>query len=232
MSKNIVASFGDKFHYLIQDRKGLPQARNQAASITSAPFLAFLDGDDIWLKKHLELIADEIDITDDDYVAWWGDYLLKSPVVSLMSGKEYDTFIKCCDHSEYHKFRPEDWYYFQLPVAIYPSTLVVRRTAFEEINGFDEEWLLNEDSIFLNSISQIGKGQYVEGAGCIGTTSVADTKIDEYDEVKMDYFNRLQEKTVWPTIENKPSEVSSDYWDFVINFVETKWKNPYTLEGI
>ena len=232
VSEEITHSYGEDFQYQVQTRKGLPQARNQAVEATTAPYVAFLDGDDAWLPKHLELIADEISISDDDYVAWWGDYLLAAPVKSKMNGKEYNSFIKCGDHSEYHLFRPQDWYYFQLPLAIYPSSLVVCRKAYEAIDGFDESWLLNEDSIFLNTISQIGKGQYVEGSGCIGTTSVAETKIAEYEEVKMGFYNRLQELTIWPTLENKPPEVSDDYWDFVIDFVHSRWKQPYSLEGI
>ena len=55
-------------------------------------------------------------------------------------------------------------------------------------------------------------------------------KVDE--EVKMGFYNRLQELTIWPTLENKPPEVSDDYWDFVIDFVHTRWKQPYSLEGI
>ena len=231
-NRHITESFGNHFNYLIQSGKGLAQARNQAAALGDAPFIAFLDGDDMWLEDHLNLIQSEIMFADEDYIAWWGDYLISKPMHSLMTGETFNSYIKYGDHSEYHLFRSEDWYYFQLPVVIFPSSLIVRRTAFEWIEGFNEEWLLNEDSLFLNTISRRGKGQYVEGAGSIGTLSVAETKIDEYDSLKDDYFNRIQELTVWPDWENKPEGVDDTYWAFVIDFVNERWKKPYEFIGI
>ncbi|MBK8812040.1 MAG: glycosyltransferase [Acidobacteria bacterium] len=44
----------DRIVYAVQDNRGASQARNSAICLARGEWLAFLDGDDIWLPEHLE----------------------------------------------------------------------------------------------------------------------------------------------------------------------------------
>jgi len=48
------ARLGTKLHYIRQENKGLPAARNTAIRNSTAEFLAILDADDVWLPWRLE----------------------------------------------------------------------------------------------------------------------------------------------------------------------------------
>jgi glycosyltransferase involved in cell wall biosynthesis len=217
----IVAKFG--YSYLVQDGKGVSQARNQGASVGSSDFIAFLDGDDKWFAEHLQVLSDEIELDDEDYVCWWGDYLISTPVVSQMTGKTMDTYIKCGNHIHFSKFRPQDWRYYSLPVPLYPSSTVVRRTAFEAIGGFNEEWLCWEDAVLYDDLARVGLGKYVESAGCWGTAQAAGTHTTKIEgantrDDRLYWFEKLQDHAEFPSLENPPPDVSEEYWQFVVDF--------------
>ncbi len=46
--------FADRIVYAVQDNCGASQARNTAICLSKGEWLAFLDGDDVWLPGHLE----------------------------------------------------------------------------------------------------------------------------------------------------------------------------------
>ena len=42
-----------RFNYFRQSGTGVSQARNEAVTLGSSPFIAWLDGDDYWYPEHL-----------------------------------------------------------------------------------------------------------------------------------------------------------------------------------
>jgi len=65
-TKNIVASFGSGIKYVYQGNAGAAAARNKGVSSTTGDYIAFLDGDDMWLeeklKKQIQALSDTPDI--------------------------------------------------------------------------------------------------------------------------------------------------------------------------
>lgn len=49
-----IEPFADRIIYAVQDNSGASQARNTAICFSNGEWLAFLDGDDVWLPGHLE----------------------------------------------------------------------------------------------------------------------------------------------------------------------------------
>ncbi len=53
-TRDVIAQFGAKIHYLYQPNRGLSSARNLALSKASGEFIAYLDADDMWYPHKLE----------------------------------------------------------------------------------------------------------------------------------------------------------------------------------
>ncbi len=53
-TRHVVAPWRDRIVYLAQERGGLGVARNAGIAASSAPYIAFLDADDVWLPAKLE----------------------------------------------------------------------------------------------------------------------------------------------------------------------------------
>jgi len=51
----IVTGFGSRFRCIRQENAGQPAARNRGIAASTAPFLAFVDDDDLWEPRKLEL---------------------------------------------------------------------------------------------------------------------------------------------------------------------------------
>lgn len=51
----VAEGFGDRVRVIRQPNRGVSAARNRGVDETTAPFLAFLDADDCWLPRRLEL---------------------------------------------------------------------------------------------------------------------------------------------------------------------------------
>ena len=49
----VLAPFGDRVRYIVQENRGPSAARNRGIDAATGDFIAFLDGDDIWLPEYL-----------------------------------------------------------------------------------------------------------------------------------------------------------------------------------
>lgn len=110
-----------------QPPAGVSAARNHGVRATTAPWIAFLDADDAWLPRKLAAMGDLLDRTGADlgYSAFYWhrpdgtsvwDYAEPTSYLGLLSGDN-----------------------------VFPTTTVVRRSAFESAGGFDEGRSLSED---------------------------------------------------------------------------------------
>jgi glycosyltransferase involved in cell wall biosynthesis len=52
---NVAQAFGERIRYVRQDHAGAAQARNTGVQQVGTNYLAFLDGDDLWVPSKLEL---------------------------------------------------------------------------------------------------------------------------------------------------------------------------------
>ena len=148
----LVESYG--FNYFRQDPTHplVSGARNQAVSLGSNPYLAFLDGDDWWYSKYLEEVKMEIEGSSDKVAIWSCPLDCHVPVQSQFSGKPY--MVKGLygywenDMPFLENFPDYAYYYFfGHPPA--PTGTIIRREAFESVGGYDERMAMAEDTELL-----------------------------------------------------------------------------------
>lgn len=133
-----IAKSYDQVHYMFQPNQGVSVARNTGLSVAQGEFIAFLDADDQWAADKLSLQV---------------NYLLSHPQVGcsityqkivLEPGATVPPLFKKelldKDHPGY-----------------VPSTLMVRKTVFDQIGGFDPTYVnAGEDIEWFSRVKDAG----------------------------------------------------------------------------
>jgi glycosyltransferase involved in cell wall biosynthesis len=124
-TKEVVALY--PVRYLVQPHRGVSDARNHGIRNSSGDWIAFLDSDDYWLPRRLELQAAAI---------------------------KDEAFGYCATTRFYQDGHTEDMEYYDVPKAlsvlrhhnfIDTSAGMVRRDAMERIGGFNQESCAGEE---------------------------------------------------------------------------------------
>lgn len=151
-SKLLISEFCDKrIKYFYNPIKtSLSEARNNAIRNSEGEYLAFLDVDDIWHPRKLELQINQINSFDSKpALSYTGfDILLTSNSKNAINQKKYYSKFKYLTHSKkniYKKLLFENFIVF--------STLLVKKDSLVEINGFSSNLDQNEDYEILLKIS-------------------------------------------------------------------------------
>ena len=137
-----------RFHYNREQGilgQGASNARNQASRLGKNPYLAFLDSDDWWLENHLATFVDSIEKDSSERISFWFS-ILHTVVTKRKQGVEI--FDKFCLNAylESQFINPSSSYYYFLRSNLWPTGLVVLRTRFEQIGGFDTNLKYMEDN--------------------------------------------------------------------------------------
>ena len=145
----VLAGFGDRIRVIRQDNRRFPAARNAAVAASKGDLIALIDHDDQWLPRKLEVSVAALQsdptaalvYTDVTVVDEAGKTSRASPVgpdtAHAPSMEEMLTRI---------------W-------PIMPSTVVMRRTAFDRAGGFTES--LGEDLDFWPRLREQGNFIYL-----------------------------------------------------------------------
>ena len=136
--KEILKFQHQKLKYFKNENKGASHSRNFAASKAKAPYIAFLDADDIWLPHHLEDLKNLID-----------DFPNCGMYCKAYTAFQKDVEIK----SRYHNISNKPWRgilkdYFessmQNSIATTPAVAMPRQI-FESKGGFNEVYQSGQD---------------------------------------------------------------------------------------
>lgn len=137
---DIVRSYGDRVVYVRQENAGPARARNAAIARSRGEMIAIIDSDDLWVPGKL---AKQV------------DFLLNNPEVGLVFGD-----MECFNESgtvlrsafEKLKFIPGDRpgivanaFARLLRYNTIPGNVLMRRTCYERVGGYDEELRRCED---------------------------------------------------------------------------------------
>ena len=155
-TSSVLDSYGDKITVINQENNGAGAARNKGIDSANGPYIAFLDGDDVWeedkLAKQVEYLEREPEIG-----LVWTDWLCMYPD----NNGNFSIFKKPVD-SRYGKNvsnKTTGWLYNQLlfDTLVWTSTVLVRRSVIDKVGKFDETLLRGQDYDYWLRTSRICK---------------------------------------------------------------------------
>lgn len=136
----------DRLKYYKIKNLGVSYARNYGYSKSSGEYLAFLDADDVWLPNNLELKLKKF-LEDDSFGLVHSDAQVFNSESHLLNeflqGKE--------------GFLLDDLLCWNGCCVPAPSSILVKRSVFETVKGFDENLSTSADKDFFIRVSSIAK---------------------------------------------------------------------------
>ena len=135
----ILSSYGDRIKVVSQPNRGPALARNIGARSGTGEYVAFLDGDDLWVPHKLTRCVEALDRNPAAVLAFSafsrigasGETLTPSHLDTAASGRHLSL---------------DDL--LNVRAGVLPSSLVIRRTIFETFGGFCEDLRAFEDWYF------------------------------------------------------------------------------------
>ena len=150
----IADDYGPPVRVIRQQNQGPAAARNRAAREAKGEYLAFLDGDDLWLPGKLKdqmthlLAHRDIGIVYGGFCRWYADKNGTYP--SVLS-------VHTVENSDGLDLKLSGWIYHHLLIDnyIHIITAIVSRSLFEILGGFDESLRIGEDYDFWLRATQL-----------------------------------------------------------------------------
>lgn len=149
-SAEIARSYGDRIHVIRQANQGVSGARNTALAAATAPYVAFLDQDDVWkagkLARQVALIEKHPDVGmvfTDMTILEPGGKVVEEGV--LAAARPYGTLAREPVGPRAFLLSEQLGDAIARDNFISPSTALVRRSSLAAIGGFDTAFRLADD---------------------------------------------------------------------------------------
>ncbi|KYZ76406.1 hypothetical protein AXX12_08205 [Anaerosporomusa subterranea] len=142
-----VKSFGEQVHYIAQQNRGVSAARNRGVQAAKGEWIAFLDADDEWHPRKLEIQI---------------QYLDAVPNLILISNT--DVIVRPGQHIAFADIKEKPIFYiwehkmFLRRNKINTSSVLVKREVYQAVGGFDETLINGEDRDLWLKLLYDGKG--------------------------------------------------------------------------
>lgn len=129
---DVTAAYGRALSYLRIPNSGVSAARNHGAAAARGRWLAFLDSDDLWLPRKIERQVSFFDTMPQARIC-------QTEEIWIRNGRRVNPKRR-------HR-KPSGWiFYPSLSLCLVsPSAVMMEKTLFEEMGGFDEQLPACED---------------------------------------------------------------------------------------
>lgn len=146
----LAARYGSALQYLRQDHAGVSVARNRGVSAARAEYVAFLDADDEWMPRKLEVQMERLTREPEAVASFSGALRVDSRTGAetyVSPGSGEDMVAELLLHST---------------IVGPPSVAVVRRDAFAQTGGFDPRIAQGEDWDLWLRLAELGPFDLVD----------------------------------------------------------------------
>ncbi len=182
ITEEIMTAYADepRVRYIRHDcnRNG-SAARNTGAQNALGEWIAFLDDDDEFLPLKIESQIKALNGRSNEWACCYSKYAIKKPGEKLFASSE---------HREGNLYLEALMREFHIASG---SNLIIKKDAFEAINGFDESFIRNQDIEFLTRLLQKFKIAYSDYCGLIVNVHTNHGFFDE-QEIINQYVERFQ----------------------------------------
>jgi len=132
----VVKNLEGKIQYFYQKNTGIAAARNMGLELAKGELIAFIDADDVWVKNKLSLQC---------------SLLKDNPTVDMIYG-----FLLVTQMIPPDKLKQIDLEKEKGLFATQLGSMLIKRTVFDRVGGFDEEMRLAEDLDWVNRVREAG----------------------------------------------------------------------------
>jgi glycosyltransferase involved in cell wall biosynthesis len=185
----LLRRYGDLIGVINQERGGIAPARNAAIRASSGEFIAFLDGDDVWLPDKL---SRTVPILRDDpaCVMVYSDATLidhnGDPCGSLVPSE-------CAHAPAFKEMFTRYW-------PLLESMAVVRRSAYDAVGGFAEYpglFRANGAGLFWMRLRELGCFHYLPEKLVLFQANPYPEYIDKNNESRKIFLRQVREQYGW-----------------------------------
>jgi glycosyltransferase involved in cell wall biosynthesis len=128
----VLAGYGESLRVCAQPNRGVAAARNRGVLCAAGPYLAFLDSDDLWLPRKLEV---QVRFMQDNPQC----QICQTDEIWFRHGVRVNPKLK-------HRKPSGDIFRPSLELCLVsPSAVMMTRTLFDRVGGFDEAFTACED---------------------------------------------------------------------------------------
>ena len=128
----ILAGYGGAITILHQSNKGVSSARNCGVAAASGQLIAFLDSDDLWLPGKLST-----------QVKFFKDH--PDAVINQTQERWIRKGVRVNPKQRHHKFSGMIFEHSLALCLVSPSAVMIKKSLFDEVGGFDEQFPACED---------------------------------------------------------------------------------------
>lgn len=181
MTEGLMKQFGynTRVNYIKHEHnKNGSAARNTGAKAARGDYIAFLDDDDEYLPRKIEFQLEALEGRNEEWACCYSKYATKKPNKKPVESHE------CREGNLYLEALMREFHIAS------GSNLLIKKTAFFDINGFDESFTRNQDIEFLTRLLKKYKIAYSPYCGLIVNVHFNHGYFDE-QEIINQYLNRF-----------------------------------------
>jgi glycosyltransferase involved in cell wall biosynthesis len=180
-TRDVIQPFKERIKYIYQENTGLPGARNRGIREASGEYVAFLDADDLWDERKLEIQVNVLDSFPSTGIVF-SDF----SVFDESGYAEYSYFRKCFPIFRENSFSLDEIFpaktvlhpdFDGKPLLVYqgriakylfcgnfvlPSSALVRRSVLDKVGLFDESYRIAEETDYFLRLCSNHAAAYVD----------------------------------------------------------------------